>query len=171
MEGAGWQFEEGRKDGRTDVLGNTINRFNPLYLWSIHITLWEVLVGERHSSLMVLPNSPRGNSPHSGLEETGPAVPVELHVILQYIRHHQLIGKMTYQHYSGCILTGIQTERSIYIFWKEVTCSRFVFKWFLVQEMNLLTSVISKVTFIFAVFFFSPLPDAIHICWGLWALH
>lgn len=29
---------------------------------------------------------------------------------------YQLMGKMTYQHYNGCTLTGIQTERSICIF-------------------------------------------------------
>lgn len=74
--------------------------------------------------------------------QSGAKVPAELRVRMQRIRSYQLMSRITYQCYSGCALTGIQTERSIYIFWKERICSRLVFKWFFVQGMKLLTLVI-----------------------------
>lgn len=87
--------------------------------------------------------------------ESGAKVPAELRVRMQRIRSYQLMSRITYQCYSGCALTGIQTERSIYIFWKERICSRLVFKWFLVQGMKLLTLVIFWGYICFCCFFFS----------------
>lgn len=140
---------------------------NVLHGWMDTVTVCEGKrkgkEGERHSLLILLSNSPRGRIPPTLIWSKLVQQFLWSYMILQYIRHYQL-DKMTYQHYSGCTLTGIQAERSIYIFWKEGTCSRLVFKWFLVQEMNLLTSVISRVTFVFAVLFFPSLLNAICIC-------
>lgn len=45
--------------------------------------------------------------------QSGAKVPAELRLRMQCIRSYQLMSRITYQCYSGCALTGIQTERSI----------------------------------------------------------